>query len=70
MKQLIHQIHDELNMAAQYIECASHKEGDAKDTYKSISRDELTHAERLMAMGDTRVVALQGTDPERIIWEY
>ena len=70
MKQLIRQIHDELNMADQYIECASHKEGEARDVYRSIGKDELNHAEKLMALGDQHIMSMQDMDPSRIIWDY
>lgn len=70
MKHLIHQIHDELNMADQYIECASHKEGEDRDVYKSISKDELNHADRLMILGDQHAATMQATDPQKVIWEY
>lgn len=70
MKHLIHQIHDELNTADQYIECASHKDGDDRDVYKSLSKDELNHAERLMTLGDQHVASMPTSDPQRIIWEY
>lgn len=70
MKHLIHQIHDELNMAENYIECAAHKEGDDRDVYRSISKDELNHAERLMVLGDQHAASMQAEDSHRIIWEY
>lgn len=70
MKQLIHQIHDELNTACSYIECASHKEGDDRDVYRSLSKDELNHAEKLMTLGDNHAASMQSSDSLRIIWEY
>ncbi len=70
MKQIIHQVHDELNMACEYIECASHMEGDDKDTYKSISRDELNHAEKLIILGDSHVASMPELEKDRVIWEY
>ena len=45
-------------------------EGDDKDTYKSISIDELNHAEKLIILGDSRVASMPEAERDRIIWEY
>ena len=70
MKQLIHQIHDELDTACEYIKCAAQKDGDAKDIYRTLSKEELTHAEKLMSLGDQYAVALHAEDSHKIIWAY
>lgn len=70
MKHLMHQVCDELEMAKGYIECASKVEGDDRDVYKSIARDELNHAEKLIVLGDSHVASLPETDKCRIIWEF
>lgn len=70
MKQIIHQIHDELNMADAYVDCATHAEGEDKDVYRSISKEELNHAERLIAMGDRHASTKSHDDKCYIIWEY
>lgn len=45
-------------------------EGDDKDTYKSISRDELNHAEKLITLGDSHVANMSEMEKDRVIWEY
>ena len=50
--------------------CTAHMEGDDKDTYKSISIDELNHAEKLIILGDSHVASMPEAERDRIIWEY
>ena len=45
-------------------------EGDDKDTYKSISRDELNHAEKLIILVDSHVASMPELEKDRVIWEY
>ena len=45
-------------------------EGDDKDTYKSISIDELNHAEKLIILGDSHVASMPELEKDRVIWEY
>lgn len=70
IKKLSKYIHDELNMAESYLNCAAAKTGDEHDLFKVISRDELNHAEKLMLLADSSVNSLSVADPNRIIWEY
>ena len=70
MNKLIYQIHNELDMAEQYIDCAARAEDDAKDVYKSIARDELNHAEKLIAIGNTKLASKMGDVKCKVIWEY
>ena len=60
IKKLSKYIHDELNMAESYLNCAAAKTGDERDLFKVISRDEL----------DSSVNPLAANDQNKIIWEY
>lgn len=52
LHKILKQIHKEFEAAEDYIHCASVSEDDVKDMYKSLARDELSHAEKLMNMCD------------------
>lgn len=70
MNKLIHQIHNELDMAEQYIDCASKAEYEERDTYRSIAKDELNHAEKLISMGNSKLTSKTDDVKYKFIWEY
>lgn len=65
LHKILKQIHKELEAAEDYIHCASVSEDDVKDVYKSLSRDELTHADKLMTMCERHI-----EDEKKMIWDF
>lgn len=65
LHKIIKQVHKELEAAEDYIHCASVSEDDVKDVYKSLSRDELSHAEKLIMMCDRHI-----DEDKKILWEF
>lgn len=65
LRKVLEQIHKELEAAEDYIECALISDDDRKDVYKSLSRDELSHAEKLMNMCEKHV-----EEDKKLIWEF
>ena len=65
LHKVLKQIHKELEAAEDYIHCSSVSEDDVKDLYRSLSREELTHADKLINMCDKHI------DSElKSIWEF
>lgn len=67
---LLHQIQMEFDTTEEYIHCASHSTGDELDIYRSLAKEELNHAERLMNLGKARKEKGQLDEKCAIIWEY
>lgn len=66
LHKIIKQIHKELDAAEDYIHCSSASEDEnVRDTYKSIARDELTHADKLMSMCDKHI-----KEDLKAFWEF
>lgn len=65
LHRILKQINKELDTAEDYIHCASHSEDEVRDTYKSLARDELSHADKLTNMCEKHI------EPEmKAIWEF
>lgn len=65
LHRLLKQIYKELEAAEEYMHCAGNSEADVRDTYKMIAREELTHAERLIAMCNRHI-----ENDMKQIWEF
>ena len=65
LHKLLKQIYKELEAAEDYMHCAASSEADVKDTYKLLAREELTHADRLINMGNRHV-----DNDMKQIWEF
>ena len=65
LHKLLKQIYKELEAAEDYIHCAVNSESDVRETYRSLARDELTHAEKLIMLGNRHV----DEDMKRI-WDF
>lgn len=70
IKKLIHQIANEFETAEEYMDCANHHEGEERDIYRSLAKEELNHAERLMHLGHMKSERGTLSDNCKIIWEY
>ena len=55
LHKILKQIHKEFEAAEDYIHCASAHEDDVRDLYRTLAREELTHADKLMTMCDKHV---------------
>ena len=67
LHKMLKQIYKELDAAEDYMHCAANSESDIKDTYKAIAREEINHAERLIALCNRHI----GTDNDmKVIWEF
>ena len=55
LHKILKQIHKEFEAAEDYIHCASVYEDERRDTYRSLSRDEISHAEKLINMCDKHI---------------
>ena len=70
IKKIMKYIKEELEMSECYIASSNMSQDDEKDLYKSISKEELNHAEKLMNLVDTKINGLPMNDQQRIIWDY
>lgn len=70
IKKIMKYIKEELEMSECYIASSNMPQDDEKDLYKSISKEELNHAEKLMNLVDTKISTLPMNDRQRIIWDY
>lgn len=65
LHKILKQIYKELEAAEDYIHCASVSDDDVEDLYKSLARDELSHAEKLMNMCDKHLES-----DMKAIWDF
>lgn len=70
MNKIISYAYCELEMADKYIDCAVAHDGEEKELYKSLAKDELSHAEKLVNLGNAKAKSLDEHDKHYIIWEY
>ena len=67
MNKIIEQIHHELEAAHGYMECASKHSGEGREMYKTLSKNEIEHAEKLMHFGNDKI---NKETNDFIIWNY
>ena len=66
LHKVLKQIHKEFEAAEDYLHCASVAENDdVEDLYKTLCKEELTHAEKLMNMCEKHL-----EQDMRPIWEF
>ena len=65
LHKLLKQIYKELDAAEDYMHCAANSENDVRDVYKSLAREEMVHADRLVNMGNKHV-----EEDMKAIWEF
>lgn len=70
IRKLVHQIENEFLTAEEYMECAAQLKSDESDIYKSLAKEELNHAERLMHLGQIRLEHDLLDEKCKVIWEY
>ena len=65
LHKILKQIYKELEAAEDYIHCAANSENDPRDVYKSLARDELSHADKLVNLCNRHI-----EDEMKAIWEF
>ena len=65
LHKILKQIYKELEAAEDYMHCAINSESDIRDTYKSIAREELVHADKLINMCNRHA-----EESMKAIWEF